>query len=392
MKKYKYVGYDRYGNIKYGTCSASDEIKLKEILKKERIRIKKFSEITIRRKIFKEEILNFTKEILIMLDSGISIIKILEIQEQQYKAPLKDILGELKRDILNGDTLGEAFKKYEEIFGSFYIGMIFLGESSGNLDKNLRKICEYLELEIRIIKKIKEVIFYPCILLTFSILILTFLMIYIFPNFIKLFEESKRELPLLTRILIGVSNNFHMIILFFICILIIIIFFIRYIKKDRVLKEKYDGILLKVPIIKSFIIGNFIIRFSKNISIMLSSGIVIMDILKLLKNFFENIVIKRELEIIEELLFEGKQLSEGLKKNNLFPQKYIKLVIVGEKSGELSKVFEQIAKLEEERIERDIKKLLTLVEPILIIILGLILSIIIIAIYLPIFNMSNLID
>lgn len=392
MKKYKYVGYDRYGNIKYGTCSASDEIKLKEILKKERIRIKKFSEITIRRKIFKEEILNFTKEILIMLDSGISIIKILEIQEQQYKAPLKDILGELKRDILNGDTLGEAFKKYEEIFGSFYIGMIFLGESSGNLDKNLRKICEYLELEIRIIKKIKEVIFYPCILLTFSILILTFLMIYIFPNFIKLFEESKRELPLLTRILIGISNNFHMIILFFICILIIIIFFIRYIKKDRVLKEKYDGILLKVPIIKSFIIGNFIIRFSKNISIMLSSGIVIMDILKLLKNFFENIVIKRELEIIEELLFEGKQLSEGLKKNNLFPQKYIKLVIVGEKSGELSKVFEQIAKLEEERIERDIKKLLTLVEPILIIILGLILSIIIIAIYLPIFNMSNLID
>lgn len=392
MKKYKYVGYDRYGNIKYGTCSASDEIKLKEILKKERIRIKKFSEITIRRKIFKEEILNFTKEILIMLDSGISIIKILEIQEQQYKAPLKDILGELKRDILNGDTLGEAFKKYEEIFGSFYIGMIFLGESSGNLDKNLRKICEYLELEIRIIKKIKEVIFYPCILLTFSILILTFLMIYIFPNFIKLFEESKRELPLLTRILIGVSNNFHMIILFFICILIIIIFFIRYIKKDRILKEKYDGILLKVPIIKSFIIGNFIIRFSKNISIMLSSGIVIMDILKLLKNFFKNIVIKRELEKIEELLFEGKQLSEGLKKNNLFPQKYIKLVIVGEKSGELSRVFEQIAKLEEERIERDIKKLLTLVEPILIIILGLILSIIIIAIYLPIFNMSNLID
>ena len=392
MKKYKYVGYDRYGNIKYGTCSASDEIKLKEILKKERIRIKKFSEITNKIKISKEEILNFTKEILIMLDSGISVIKILEIQEQQYKAPLKDILGELKRDILNGDTLGEAFKKYEEIFGSFYIGMIFLGESSGNLDKNLRKICEYLELEIRIIKKIKEVIFYPCILLTFSILILTFLMIYIFPNFIKLFEENKKELPLLTRILIGVSNNFHMIILFFICILIIIIFFIRYIKKDRVLKEKYDGILLKVPIIKSFIIGNFIIRFSKNISIMLSSGIVIMDILKLLKNFFENIVIKRELEIIEELLFEGKQLSEGLKKNNLFPQKYIKLVIVGEKSGELSKVFEQIAKLEEERIERDIKKLLTLVEPILIIILGLILSIIIIAIYLPIFNMSNLID
>ena len=392
MKKYKYVGYDRYGNIKYGTCSASDEIKLKEILKKERIRIKKFSEITTKIKISKEEILNFTKEILIMLDSGISVIKILEIQEQQYKAPLKDILGELKRDILNGDTLGEAFKKYEEIFGSFYIGMIFLGESSGNLDKNLRKICEYLELEIRIIKKIKEVIFYPCILLTFSILILTFLMIYIFPNFIKLFEESKRELPLLTRILIGVSNNFHMIILFFICILIIIIFFIRYIKKDRVLKEKYDGILLKVPIIKSFIIGNFIIRFSKNISIMLSAGIVIIDILKLLKNFFENIVIKRELEIIEELLFEGKQLSEGLKKNNLFPQKYIKLVIVGEKSGELSRVFEQIAKLEEERIERDIKKLLTLVEPILIIILGLILSIIIIAIYLPIFNMSNLID
>ena len=392
MKKYKYEGYDKRGNIKRGTCSANDEIKLKEILKKERIRLKKFSEIKIRISISKEEILNFTKEVLIMLDSGISIIKILEIQEQQYKSSLKNIIEEIKRDILNGDTLGEAFKKYEEIFGSFYIGMVFLGENSGNLDKNLKKICEYLELEIRVIKKIKEVIFYPCILLTFSILILTFLMIYIFPNFIKLFEESKRELPLLTRILIKVSSNFYILILLFTCILTIIIFLIKYIKKDRNLKEKYDGILLKLPIIKNFIIGNFIIRFSKNISIMLSSGIVIMDILKLLKDFFENIIIKNKIEKMEEFLFEGKQLSEVIEKNDLFPQKYIKLIIVGEKSGELAKVFEQIARLEEERLESEIKKFLTLVEPILIIILGLILSIIIIAIYLPIFNMSNLID
>ncbi|MFR1675449.1 MAG: type II secretion system F family protein, partial [Fusobacterium sp.] len=156
-------------------------------------------------------------------------------------------------------------------------------------------------------------------------------------------------------------------------------------------KEYLDRVLLKIPLVRDFIIGNYIIRFSKNISIMLSSGMLILDILKLLRDFFDNTVIKKEIERLEKSLFDGQQLSEVMEENSLFPEKYRKLVVVGEKSGELIKIFEQIAKLEEERIENSIKKLLTLVEPILIIVLGLILSIIIIAIYLPIFNMSNLI-
>ena len=246
-------------------------------------------------------------------------------------------------------------------------------------------------MELKIVKKLKEVAFYPCIVLTFSLLILTFLMVFVFPNFIKIFEDSKTELPFLTKILIEVSENFYIIIFLFICILTIIIFCLKNIKDNSRTKEQLDRLLLKIPLVRDFIIGNYIIRFSKNISIMLSSGMLILDILKLLKDFFDNIVIKKEIERLEKSLFEGKQLSEVMGEEGLFPDKYRKLIVVGEKSGELIKIFEQIAKLEEERIENRIKRLLTLVEPILIIVLGLILSIIIIAIYLPIFNMSNLI-
>ena len=391
MGKYKYKAYDKYGKLRKGILVAKDEKELKNFLRKERLRLKEFFEIKENVKISKIEILNFTKEIIIMLESGISIIKVFEIQEGQYKSSFKNILKEMRENLLNGDSIGEVFIKNKKVFGNFYVGMVNLGDISGNLVENLKKICEHLELELAVVKKLKEVAFYPCIVLTFSVLILTFLMIFVFPNFIKIFEESKTELPLLTRILIKVSENFYGIIFIIICILTIIIFSLKNIKSNSRTKEQLDRVLLKIPLVRDFIIGNYIIRFSKNISIMLSSGMLILDILKLLRDFFDNTVIKKEIERLEKSLFDGQQLSEVMEENSLFPEKYRKLVVVGEKSGELIKIFEQIAKLEEERIENSIKKLLTLVEPILIIVLGLILSIIIIAIYLPIFNMSNLI-
>ena len=391
MGKYKYKAYDKYGKLRKGILVAKDEKELKIFLRKERLRLKEFFEIKENAKISKIEILNFTKEIIIMLESGISIIKVFEIQEGQYKSSFKNILKEMRENLLNGDSIGEVFIKNKKVFGNFYVGMVNLGDISGNLVENLKKICEHLELELAVVKKLKEVAFYPCIVLTFSVLILTFLMIFVFPNFIKIFEESKTELPLLTRILIKVSENFYGIIFIIICILTIIIFSLKNIKSNSRTKEQLDRVLLKIPLVRDFIIGNYIIRFSKNISIMLSSGMLILDILKLLRDFFDNTVIKKEIERLEKSLFDGQQLSEVMEENSLFPEKYRKLVVVGEKSGELIKIFEQIAKLEEERIENSIKKLLTLVEPILIIVLGLILSIIIIAIYLPIFNMSNLI-
>ena len=391
MGKYRYRAYDKNGKLRKGILVVKDEKELKNFLRKERLRVKEFFEIKEKVKISKQEILNFTKEIIIMLESGITIIKIFEIQEEQYKGSFKNVLKDMRENLLKGDSIGEVFKKNENIFGSFYVGMVNLGDLSGNLVENLKKICEHLELELKVVKKLKEVTFYPCIVLTFSLLILTFLMVFVFPNFIKIFEDSKTELPLLTKILIEVSENFYIIIFLIICILTVIIFCLKNIKDNSRTKEQLDRLLLKIPLVRDFIVGNYIIRFSKNISIMLSSGMLILDILKLLRDFFDNIVIKKEIERLEKSLFEGKQLSEVMEENSLFPEKYRKLLVVGEKSGELIKIFEQIAKLEEEKMENNIKRLLTLVEPILIIVLGLILSIIIIAIYLPIFNMSNLI-
>ena len=310
MGKYRYRAYDKNGKLRKGILVVKDEKELKNFLRKERLRVKEFFEIKEKVKISKQEILNFTKEIVIMLESGITIIKIFEIQEEQYKDPFKNILKEMKENLLNGDSIGEVFKKNETIFGNFYVGMVNLGDLSGNLVENLKKICEYLELELKIVKKLKEVAFYPCIVLTFSLLILTFLMVFVFPNFIKIFEDSKTELPLLTKILIEVSDNFYIIIFLIICILTVIIFCLKNIKDNSRTKEQLDRLLLKIPLVRDFIVGNYIIRFSKNISIMLSSGMLILDILKLLRDFFDNIVIKKEIERLEKSLFEGKQLSE----------------------------------------------------------------------------------
>ena len=139
MGKYRYRAYDKNGKLRKGILVAKDEKELKNFLRKERLRVKEFFEIKEKVKISKQEILNFTKEIVIMLESGITIIKIFEIQEEQYKDSFKNILKEMRENLLNGDSIGEVFKKNEDIFGSFYVGMVNLGDLSGNLVENLKK-------------------------------------------------------------------------------------------------------------------------------------------------------------------------------------------------------------------------------------------------------------
>lgn len=392
MAVYKYEAYNTQGKILKGKGEFADEKELRDFLKRKKLLLKNFDILSKKRKkMTKDELISFTKELKIMLESGISIIKILNIQKQQYQSTLGEIIQKIENDIMCGSTIGEAFNCHTEILGKFYTSMITLGDISGNLPENLERISQHLELEKKITRKVKEAFFYPSIVMGFTILVMTFLMVYVLPQFSEIFRESGAELPFLTRMLMLISCNFHIILLGTICICLIIIFSIRKMKKNIEGRKIYDRTRMKIPVYSEISKKNINIQLAKNLSLMLASGMMITEILELVKKSFNNVLIEAEIENIKNMVTEGIKISEAMKTLSVFPENYCQMLVIGEESGELVKIFDRIALLGQEGLEAYINRMLILIEPLLIAVLGGILSIVIVGIYLPIFNMSELI-
>jgi len=236
-----------------------------------------------------------------------------------------------------------------------------------------------------------EALFYPCIVIFFSIIVVMFLMLYVLPNFVEIFNESETVLPLITKILMSISKNIHYIILLFTCICTVIICIRKKIKSNIKDKFYYDKFVMKIPVYNKIMTKNIIIRFSKNMALMLESGMLVTEILELMQESFDNIFVKAGIEDMRYSIISGGGIAESLKQLEIYPSRYQKMVVIGEESGELVNMFHKISQLCQEELESYIGKILILIEPIMIIILGLILGVVIIAIYLPIFNLSEII-
>jgi len=390
MPQYKYTAYDIKGRKCRGKKEFSNEKEFRKFLKSKRMILIQFEILKKNKKISREGLLSFTRELKTMLESKISIIEALKILEEQYEnSKFGGIISAIRKDIINGSSIGEAFKVHRNIFGNFYVDLLYLGEISGKITENLERISINMELENKIRKKMIEALFYPCIVIVFSIIVVIFLMLYVLPNFVDMFNESGTELPFITQILMGISKNVHYIGLLFICICIVIIYIKKKTKND--MRSKYDKFMIKIPLYSNIMIKNIIIRFSKNMALMMESGMLITEILELMKESFDNTIVKKDIEDMKYNIISGKGIAESLKQLEIYPDKYQKMVVIGEESGELVNMFHKISQLCQEELENYIGRILILIEPVMIIILGLILGTVIIAIYLPIFNLSDVI-
>lgn len=390
MPQYKYIAYDIKGRKCRGKKEFSTEKEFRKFLKSKKMILIQFEILKKNKKISRGEILSFTRELKIMLESRISIIEALKILGEQYEnSTFGGIIFDIRKNILNGYSIGEAFKTYKNIFGNFYVDLLYLGEISGKITENLERISINLELESKIRKKIIEALFYPCIVIVFSIIVVIFLMLYVLPNFVDMFNESGTELPFITQILMSISKNIHYIGLLFICICIIIIYIKKKTRND--MRSKYDKFIMKIPLYNSIMAKSIIIRFSKNMALMMESGMLITETLELMKESFDNTIVKKDIEDMKYNIISGKGIAESLKQLEIYSDKYRKMVVIGEESGELVNMFHKVSQLCQEELENYIGRILILIEPVMITILGLILGTVIIAIYLPIFNLSDVI-
>lgn len=392
MPQYRYTAYNLKGKKCRGKKEFSNEMEFRKFLKSKRMILIQFDILKKTKKISQENILSFTRELKIMLESRIGIVEALDIQKNQYEnSKFGEIIFEIRKDILNGNSIGDAFKKHRNIFGNFYVSLLYLGEKPGKIIENLERISVNLELENKIRKKMIEALFYPCIVIVFSMIVVIFLITYVLPNFVEMFNESGTKLPFLTKVLMGTSKNIHYILISMICIYIIIIYLRKKMKNNLKSRFEYDKFVMKIPIYKNIMIKNMIIRFSKNMALLMDSEMPIAEVLEVIIESCDNVVVKKDIEDMKFSIMSGEGIAESLKQIEIYTGKYQKMAAIGEKSGELINVFHKISQLCQEELENYIGKILILIEPVMIIILGLILGNVIIAIYLPIFNLSDVI-
>lgn len=392
MPQYRYTAYNLKGKKCRGKKEFSNEMEFRKFLKSKRMILIQFDILKKTKKISQENILSFTRELKIMLESRIDIVEALDIQKNQYEnSKFEEIIFEIRKDILNGNSIGDAFKKHRNIFGNFYVSLLYLGEKPGKIIENLERISVNLELENKIRKKMIEALFYPCIVIVFSMIVVIFLITYVLPNFVEMFNESGTKLPFLTKVLMGTSKNIHYILISMICIYIIIIYLRKKMKNNLKSRFEYDKFVMKIPIYKNIMIKNMIIRFSKNMALLMDSEMPIAEVLEVIIESCDNVVVKKDIEDMKFSIMSGEGIAESLKQIEIYTGKYQKMAAIGEKSGELINVFHKISQLCQEELENYIGKILILIEPVMIIILGLILGNVIIAIYLPIFNLSDVI-
>ncbi len=355
---------------------------VEEVSHSKSIDLKNFQKVKIK------DIAVFCRQFYTMLDAGSTINNSLHIlAEQLPNKKLKESLSIVEDEVRKGSTLSEAMNEQKDIYPELLVSMVETGEVSGNLDAVMLRMAEHYEKENRINHKIKNAMIYPIVLALVAIAVIIFILTFVMPMFIGMFEESGTQLPLSTRMLLGMSNGLKNNGLFILIFMIIIIFFFRqYLKTDKG-KMFSSSFKLKFPIVKRLNQKIIVSRFTRTLSTVLSSGIPLVQALNVVTGVIGNKVVEEELNNIKEKVIKGEGLSEPIKQCNIFPLMLSSMIKIGEESGALDEILNKTADFYDEELDNEIQAATSLLEPIMIVIMGIIVGFIIIAIVTPIFGM-----
>lgn len=327
---------------------------------------------------------DITRNLSTLLYSGVSLIDAVGTISSEQKGQWKGILIDIKERLLAGATLAKATQAYPSIFPEFYIGMISAGESSGRLTEVLSKLADFLDSQRSIKNKVQTALVYPIFMAFVSIFILSFLFTFVIPKIIKVFEGTSATLPLITNMLIWVSSVFHKFWWLLILLAAGVVVFFRWLKETK--REMIDSILLKFPfgILQSL----YMSRFSMTMSFMLSGGLSILNAMKSAAKATGNVALKNKIMSAQNLVSQGARLSTSLEG---FSPMLLQIISTGEKSGQLADALKRAATFYETEFDKKLQRAISLLEPVLILFMGLVVGFIVIAVLLPIFELNQLI-
>ena len=395
MSTYNYTALDNLGKKKKGVLSAQSEREARKFIKD-----LNFTPITvtqsegtrgIKSKVKNKDIVIMTRQIATLLEANTSIIDALKITADQINnKDLISILYSLREDVIQGKRLGQSMMKYPGVFDNTYSSLVTAGDSSGNLDTIFNKLADYLEESASIRQKVISALTYPFILIGFSIIVIISLLVFVLPQVINQFIKAGAELPLITKLLLGLSNNIF-IILFVILVIYIGLAFLY----KKFISEENNHIsahkqFLKIPLIGNFILTSEIERFSSTMALIMESGTNLDTALDESAKVFNNKYLNSLIIEAKNDVIEGKDFIYSLNQTNIFPDIFIQLISSGYKSGNLIKMFHKSSIFLKNEIETKRSIFLSLLEPLVIIFMGGFIMLIVLAILIPIMQMNTL--
>jgi len=338
-----------------------------------------------------EDIVMFNVQLANMLNSGLSIISSLDtLQKQCENKKLNDIIGRVSRSVESGESFSQALAKHPRVFSDLLVSMVKSAEAGGNLGAVLDRYAEFAETQADLQRKIKEALYYPVILIVAATGVIVFISTVLIPKFVEIFNRAEISLPLPTIILFGMGTAIrHFWYLIILAGLLIVLGIRKYIR-TKTGRFRFDKVSLKLPIIGQIVRKTCISRFARTLGTLICSGVPILESLDIVSDVVNNQVLGRVIKQMRQSVEKGERLAESLKVSQEFPPDTVQMISVGEESGNLGKMLNKISDFYDRSTGYSIKKLITSLEPILLVAMGVIVAFTMASMLLPMFNMVKL--
>ena len=395
MPNYKYTAKDKTGKTITSISQSADENSLIENLHKQDMIVVSIKEEKTRkmaaRSVKLDELVIFSRQFATMIDRGIPLAQTLSMLTGQVEDKyLARIILEMRQAIEDGSSFSDALKKHPKVFSDLYVNMVRAGEVSGGLDAVLDRLAVYLEKTSALIRKVRSSLVYPIVVISMAILITIFLLVKVVPTFKGIFTSLGGVLPLPTQILIAVSDTIRTSFLYLVIGgVIIVVGAKRYIATSRG-RYQFDKLTLKLPIVGPLFRKVAVAKFSRTLSTLVKSGVPILDALDIVGKTSGNKVIEEAILGSRKAIKEGEPIADPLGKSKVFPPMVVRMIAVGEQTGQLEKMLSKIADFYEDQVDAAVAGMTSLIEPLVILFLGVIVGGIVISLFLPIFKIFEL--
>ncbi len=398
MPTYVYKGRSRLNGAVSGELAAQSPEELTNLLRKQGILV-----TSVQRKLLQvrlnflsrvrgSDLTTFTQQFATMINAGLPIMQCLQtLGEQTTRQNFRDIIAQVADFVQGGKTLAESLAQHPKVFNALYVHMVEAGELGGKLDGILLRLAGYLEKANSLKRKIRGALVYPGLISLVAVGGTIFMLTTIVPTFAKLFEEFGGTLPLPTRVVLAISDMLQSSFLWILGFLVALVLGMRHAYRTKSGRYHIDKMLLKIPIFGNLLRKTAISRFSRTLGTLLSSGVAILDSLSITAKTAGNMVVQEAVRGARDRIAEGQTISEPLKESQVFPPMVTQMVAVGERTGQLDSMLTKIADFYEEQVDVAVAALTSVLEPIIVIFMGVIVGGILVAMYLPMFDLINVI-
>lgn len=341
-------------------------------------------------KITTKDITIFVRMFATMIDAGLPLVQGLEILANDPDNPsMATLLKKVRSDVEEGSTFADALRKHPRYFDNLFVNLVEAGEAGGILDTILNRLATYMEKNEAIKAKIKGAMVYPVVVITVAVVVVGVLLVFVIPVFAQLFTEMGAELPLPTRIVMWLSDFLQRWILAIIVAVVILGYAFKKYYATESGRVVVDSITLRLPLFGDLIVKSSVARFTRTLGTLISSGVPILDSLEITARASGHAIIEMAILATRDSIKEGKTIAEPLEATEVFPGMVVQMIGVGEQSGALDAMLAKIADFYEEEVDTAVEALTSAMEPLMIVVLGTVIGGVVVAMYMPIFNMVN---